>query len=431
MHCFQLLALGLAVAPLVATLNLPADAQTLNPVPAQLCQPRLGLGNFFAKVKSGQPVTVAYFGGSITEANGWRPKTMAWFRQKYPSVKFTEVGAAIGGTGSYLGAYRCHNDVLVHDPDLIFVEFAVNDGGDKPEAIWRQMEGIVRQARKANPKVDICYIYTFRTGYETSLLAGNNPSAASADEKLAEYYGIPSINVALETVHRQQAGTLIYVPRKDATGNPIPEPNGVTLWSHDGVHPTDAGHEIYAQVIETAFEQMASIPPVGAYPPKAPFVADNWENAKQAPITQSMLSNGWQVLSDGEGLGKQFHTRMPQIWQAIKPGETLSFKFKGTAVNLYDILGPDGGEAIVSLDGKVIRTIPLFDSYCSYYRLNTLAIASGLPDEIHTVKIELSPDQPDRTPASKQEKGAFDPKKYDGTILRFGSIMLIGDVSEN
>ncbi|MDR3707268.1 MAG: SGNH/GDSL hydrolase family protein [Capsulimonadaceae bacterium] len=428
MHSLQLLTIGLAAVPLFATLAASADVPAAAPVPAVLCQPRLGLGNFFAKVKKGEPVTVAYFGGSITAANGWRPKTMAWFRQKYPDVKFTEVAAAIGGTGSYLGAYRFHNDVLVHNPDLIFVEFAVNDGGDKPEAIWRQMEGIVRQARRANPKVDICYIYTFRVGYEAQLSQGVNPPAASADEKLADYYGIPSINVALETVHRQQAGKIVYIAQKDATGHALPVADGVTLWSNDGVHPLDAGHEIYTQVIADAFEKMESIPPVGAYPTKAPFVADNWENAKQAPILPSMLSAGWTKLSAVDGIGKQFHSLMPEIWQATQPGETLTFKFKGTAVNLYDILGPDGGEAIVTLDGKEVGTTPLFDHYCTYHRLNTLAIGSGLADAVHTVKVELSSHQPDRTPASKQETGAFDPKKYEGVALRFGSIMLIGDV---
>src|SRR5260221_612405 len=108
------------------TTTIAADAPQTT---AQLLQSRTGLPNFFAKVHAGKPVTVAYFGGSITAANGWRPKTFAWLHERYPKVAFTEVNAAIGGTGSDLGAFRLGHDVLSHKPDLVFVEFAVNDGG--------------------------------------------------------------------------------------------------------------------------------------------------------------------------------------------------------------------------------------------------------------------------------------------------------------
>ncbi len=66
-----------------------------------------------------------------------------------PKAAFTEINAAIGGTGSDLGVYRLKQDVLDHKPDLMFVEFAVNDGATEPEQIYRSMEGIVRQTWRA------------------------------------------------------------------------------------------------------------------------------------------------------------------------------------------------------------------------------------------------------------------------------------------
>jgi hypothetical protein len=113
--------------------------------PAKLCVPREGLGNFFAKVKAGKEIKVAYFGGSITAAAGWRVKTLKWLQEQYPNAKFSEINAAIGGTGSDLGVFRCYQDVIAKKPDLVFVEFAVNDGSAPPANIWRTMEGIVRQ----------------------------------------------------------------------------------------------------------------------------------------------------------------------------------------------------------------------------------------------------------------------------------------------
>jgi hypothetical protein len=104
------------------------------------------LPNFLAKAKTaGAEVKVGYLGGSITAQQGWRVKTLAHFQKTWPQAKFSEINAAIGGTGSDLGVFRVKQDVLDQRPDLLFVEFAVNDGGAAPGQIQRCMEGIVRQ----------------------------------------------------------------------------------------------------------------------------------------------------------------------------------------------------------------------------------------------------------------------------------------------
>ena len=56
--------------------------------------------------------------------------------------------------------FRVAHDALRHNPDLLFVEFATNDGGAQPQAIWRSMEGIVRQTWKKDPATDIVFTYT-------------------------------------------------------------------------------------------------------------------------------------------------------------------------------------------------------------------------------------------------------------------------------
>ena len=106
---------------------------------------RSGLPNAFAKLRKGAQVRVAYLGGSITAQDGWRPKTLTWLRQQFPAADVSEINAAIGGTGSDLGVFRLKHDVLDHNPDLLFVEFAVHDSDASPGQIYRSMEGIVRQ----------------------------------------------------------------------------------------------------------------------------------------------------------------------------------------------------------------------------------------------------------------------------------------------
>ena len=400
------------------------------PVPAELFRARDGMGNVLAKLKAGKEVRIGYFGGSITAQAGWRVKTLKWFQETFPQAKVSEINAASGGTGSDLGVYRYQQDVLQHKPDLVFVEFSVNDGGAQPEHIWRAMEGIVRQTWKTDPTIDLCYVYTFRVGYEADLDKGLCPRAAGSDEILADYYGIPSINMAMRTAELAREGKMLYVPKKDEQGKDQPVPEGVILFSTDGVHPLDGGHVVYTEVIAQAIKAMEPTSQAKPHEVKAPFLPDNWENARLVPLEPAMLTAGWKQLSPTEGLGANFRSRLPVLWEASQPGEKITFRFRGTAVKLYDILGPDGGQAVCTLDGKASPPRPRFDSYCTYHRLATLGIGDGLADTVHSVTVEIHPEQPDRGVVVNREKDkpGFDPKKYDGTALRVGSIMLIGEI---
>lgn len=90
------------------------------------------------KAQRGEEVTIAYLGGSITEGISAGPDlcyaklTYEHFAEKYgtgDNVKF--VNAGLSGTPSKLGILRLNRDVLVHEPDICFIEFAVNDGNDQ------------------------------------------------------------------------------------------------------------------------------------------------------------------------------------------------------------------------------------------------------------------------------------------------------------
>ena len=180
-------------------------------VDAQEVRARGGLPNFFQKAQTtGAELKIGYLGGSITAQNGWRVQTLAHFKKAYPQSTFTEINAAIGGTGSDLGVFRVQQDVLSKGPDLLFVEFAVNDGGTDPQRIIRCMEGIVRQTWKANPKTDICFVYTLTEALSPAMLEGKLQRSASAMEKVAEFYGIPTITLGMEVARLAKAGKLLW-----------------------------------------------------------------------------------------------------------------------------------------------------------------------------------------------------------------------------
>ena len=420
-----------------ATSPSPIAEVVVAPVEAQVLRARGGLKNTFDKLQQGDPVTIAYFGGSITNGAGasgekytYRALVTSWLRARYPKSQITEVNASIGGTGSDLGVFRFGQDVLKHQPDLIFVEFAVNDGSTPTPQILRAMEGIFRQAWRANPLTDLCLVYTYQQGQQKDLEQGVFPRAASVQDFLAEKYAIPAISVAMPVADLVREGKMLPRPPRDAQEQALPIPEGVSVFSADGVHPKDEAMALYARTISDALVEMETVGQSGAHALPPAVLADNQENATLVPLQPAMLSQGWQVLDSEKGIGQQFHRFLPQIWQG-SAGDTLTFQFRGTTAKIFDIVGPDAGQIWISVDGvKRSQPVPRFDSFSSYLRLQSLTLAENLPDALHTVRIEVDANQPDRTPAMKGEKDSqkIDPKKYDGTFIRIGWLMIEGQI---
>ena len=393
------------------------------------CNPRQGLPNFLAKVAEGKSLKVAYLGGSITAANGWRVQSREWFQKEYPKAKFEEIHAAIGGTGSDLGVFRLERDVLRHHPDLLFVEFAVNDGGASPVQIHKAMEGIVRQTWVADPTIDICYVYTLKLDFLEDLHAGKMPRAASAMEELADHYAIPSIHFGVEVAKLVKEGKLVFkAPKPDNIREAKP-----MVFSSDGVHPhSETGHVLYTESIARSWPAITEASGKPA-PHKTikPLRADNWEKATIVPIRPDMLEGDWKKLEEGHTLAKRFSRNMPELYQAVSPGASLSFSFRGTTAAIFDLVGPDGGQLVAQFDnGKPTRPRRI-DGYCTYHRMAKVNIATEKEDALHHVKITLTPQKLDKTKIIFESKRADiekNPDKYAGHTWYPSAIMLIGEL---
>ncbi len=393
------------------------------------CHPRGGLPNVFAKIDAGGTVKVAYLGGSITAAPGWRVQSREWLAKEYPKAKFEEIHAAIGGTGSDLGVFRLERDVLRHKPDLLFVEFAVNDGTAPRERIHKAMEGIVRQTWKADTGTDICFVYTLHHKMLPDLQRGKMPKAASAMEELADHYGIPSIHFGVEVARQVDAGELIFKAEKPKDFSARP-----WVFSTDGVHPhVQTGHKIYTETIARSWPALRTAGgKAGARRLKKPLRADNWEQAKMVAIRPEMLSGGWVKLPPDHRLAKRFSRNMPELYQAIEPGSKLSFRFKGISAGLFDILGPDGGRLSVRLDDAKPAERNRIDGYCTYHRMSKLNVASEIEAGVHTVEITLTPEKLDKSKILfERNRGDLEknPKKYETHTWYVSSIMLIGELA--
>ncbi len=329
----------MALALLMIATGASAAPYTHDPGAAEEFRARDGLPNLFAKLDPGGPVRIAYFGGSITAAAGWRPKTLAWFRAQYPRAEIVEINAAISGTGSDYGACRVRPDVLAHNPDLVFLECRVNGGGGYER---QSVEGVVRQIRLANPHTDICFVYTIGQWMLPDLQAGRNTSFGKVMEEIANAYGIPTIDLGVEIARREKEGSLVF--KGDA---PV---EGKLLFSKDGVHPGDEGHQIYCDVIARSMLRMAGTARAAAHGLPEPLAARRWETTALLPITQAALSPGWTpvdvatdpVYTDDRG---RTQAMLRGAVKCARAGETITVKWNGTTVGFSDI--PYGEPVVV------------------------------------------------------------------------------------
>lgn len=91
--------------------------------------------------------------------------------------------------------YREELDLLSKEPDLVFLEFAVNDGGVPYERILRQGETILKKLYAHNPYAEVVILLT-TTGSVCALLEkGGEYVSRSAYFTLAHHYAIPAIDV--------------------------------------------------------------------------------------------------------------------------------------------------------------------------------------------------------------------------------------------
>ncbi len=423
-----------SVLGLVAQTFAQTKAEDYPLVAAQELHARAGLPNFFAKAsKPGADLKIGYLGGSITAQPGWRVKSLAFLKQQYPQAKLSEINAAIGGTGSDLGVFRVQQDVLDQKPGLMFVEFATNDGGASPEQITRCMEGIVRQTWRTLPECDICFVYTITEALSGPMLEGKFARSASVMESVADHYGIPTIHFGLEVAKLAKTGKLLWKAKLPKTEDEKKSVGDKFVFAPDGVHPhVETGHELYLQAIERSWPGIHDASKaVVAHALIAPLRTDNYEQAKLVSLGEASLSAGFTKLDPAKDeMAKRF-SRLKSLYTASKPGETIRFKFKGTRASLYDLVGPDCGQVIVTIDNEKPRIVPRFDAYCTYHRLSTLTIGSDLKDELHTVTIEIHPDQPDKATILAKNGNKIDkPERFDGTAIYPGAILLVGQIVE-
>lgn len=334
----------------------------------------------FEKNKTGR---VAFMGGSITQMNGYRPMVADWLQKRYPKTKFEYVNAGISSTCSTTGAFRLKSHVLDKGRiDLFFIEFAVNDDQDAGHAsreCIRGMEGIIRQARKAQPNMDIVVTHFVNPGMLEELRSGKMPVSMAAHEKVLKAYDVSTIFLAREVADRVNAGKL-------------------TWKVFGGTHPKPAGNAIAAGMIGRLLTSAWAGLPVKAAAPHAapwkPIDGGSYFNGHfESPASSANTDWKWH-MPDWKTIPGGFRSNPfggKNLLTVTEPGKEATLKFKGRALGAYVLAGPDAGVMEVSIDGGKWKKVDLYHHHSrGLHYPRTVIFAADLKAGQHTARLRLS-----------------------------------------
>lgn len=141
--------------------------------------------------------TVAFIGGSLTEGgHSWIMSTVNYLQEKMPEKKVQYLNAGKGGTGSPYGAARFMHDVGAYNPDMVFIEFAVNDAGAQSEDNSKiYMESMVRMCANMESKPTVIFLYAPNPVENTTEDYKKWENGVKWKEQIAKHYGLKSINI--------------------------------------------------------------------------------------------------------------------------------------------------------------------------------------------------------------------------------------------
>ena len=344
------------------------------------------LKNALEKIKNGEKVSLATLGGSVTEGAGPEKFTDGYAYQFFRALKAEYApgkgenlvfdGAGLSGTPSQLGIVRYKQDVvdvLGGNPDILIIEFAVNDGGDDFSA--RGFEALVRDALLASPDTAVIALYSAAT-------YGNT---AAQKKPIASHYQIPQVDI-LPVV--KSALSKKTFSQKD--------------YYTDNVHPTKSGHQfmsdslmnLISTVDKAEKDAQVSVPEDCIKTPSfsgMKMITSDDENVRISAGAFNKKDTATQTLK------KTNKGDFPNNWYKSASSKGESFKMDIKCKNLiltYKVQGSwlseKFGSAEVYVDGKKVDT---YDGGAAngWNNCEARLIIDEKTADQHTVDIKMAP----------------------------------------
>lgn len=331
------------------------------------------LKGFMNRAAKGERLTVGFIGGSITQGFSatdpgkcYAARTVAWLRKIYPNTEFAYVNAGIGATDSQFGAARVQEDLLRRLPDLVFVEFSVND--HSTPHFCETYEGLVRQiygSASAPAMVLIHNVY-----YDTG------KSAAYYHAQVGRHYDLPCISMQNSIYPAVAAGRL---PAEKITA--------------DFLHPNDLGHALMASVITNFLEKVMHDK---TQEPQKIFPAPLTENAYEHCVRLQYFNStpGKSVFVEDMTPQRDITDIFRNGWSAGEKGAYLEFAFRGTGAAVQYRRVKDGPAPIATavVDENPETACVLDGTFDETWgdKMQLTTVAEHLPYGEHRVRIELT-----------------------------------------
>lgn len=102
----------------------------------------------------GHSVPAGYFKTPVVNTMDAYPnQVLGLLKEKYPYAVINVINTAIGGENSQSGQKRFESDVLCHNPDILFIDYALNDRGMGQETAKTAWVKMIVEAKKRGIKI--------------------------------------------------------------------------------------------------------------------------------------------------------------------------------------------------------------------------------------------------------------------------------------
>ena len=312
------------------------------------------------RCKRGEKVVIAYIGGSITQGAGGKPiNTKCYAYRSYEAFcklfspnegrNVQYIKAGVGGTPSELGMVRYDRDVTQDgkiQPDLVVIEFAVNDEGDETKGI--SFESLVLKVLQAENKPAVLLNFA---------VFMNDWNLQDRLQPIGERYELPMVSVK-DAVVPQFEDNKVITKRQ---------------FFYDIYHPTNDGHRIMADCIAHLFavtdqEEMAEN---DISLDKEPVYGTQFKDLQRFDRADAdRFATVHQVGYDAVDRDIQYVERDMDLqvtpvfddnWMNDGSADGAEFKMNLTCKNLVAVVKDSGssdfGTADIYVDGKRVKTI--------------------------------------------------------------------------
>lgn len=184
----------------------------------------------------GHSVPAGYFKTPVVNTLAAYPAlVLKKIKTQYPYAVVNVINTSIGGENSISGAKRFDNEVLNHQPDVLFIDYALNDIGAGLEESYKAWDEMIKKAKRENIKI---ILLTPSPDQRVDYADASNELKKHSDQ---------IIRLANENqvglVDSYQAFEFLY-----------PKKNKLKKYMSQVNHPNKKGHELIAEEIIKYFK---------------------------------------------------------------------------------------------------------------------------------------------------------------------------------